>query len=220
MTGNHRQAAALTTVCGLSVVAAGWLIVGPTPGAGPADMGSVPTGVSGRRAATGDRTAAPSPPVRLRAPKGLDAAVVPVAARPDGALALPEHPGTGGWWALGAAVGSSRGTVLIAGHVDTREEGLGPFAALHEIPLGARVEVTAADGRVHAYQVRARRTYAQEHLPEDLFAENGPHRLALVTCAGSYDRTTGRYQRNLVLYAVPTGNAGVSARPDRPRAGR
>jgi hypothetical protein len=69
--------------------------------------------------------------------------------------------------------------------------------------MGARVEVTGADDTVRLYRITARRTYQQERLPADLFARTGPHRLALVTCAGPFDRTAGRYQRNLVLYATP-----------------
>lgn len=196
----HRSAALLTAACGLSAVAVGWLLPG-TPRTGPQDAGPLPAGV--QSAATGTSTPAASPPTHVHGPKGLDAAVVPVAAAGDGALALPEGVRTGGWWALGAAAGSSNGTVLIAGHVDTREDGLGPFAALHRMPLGARIDVTGADDRVRAYRVTARRTYRQERLPADLFTADGPHRLALVTCAGPYDRALGRYERNLVLYTTP-----------------
>jgi hypothetical protein len=191
------------TGCGLSAVAAGWLLPG-TPQPGPADAGPLPAAVRG--AAT-SATSGTSPPTRVRGPRGLDAAVVPVAARGDGTLNLPEGVHTGGWWALGAAVGAPEGTVLIAGHVDTAEDGLGPFAALHRMPLGARIEVTGADNRVRAYRVAARRTYRQERLPADLFAANGLHRLALVTCAGPYARAAGRYQRNLVLFATPVAPA-------------
>lgn len=201
--GLHRSAAALMATCGLSLVAAGSLL-STTSQTGLQDLGSVHAG--GNPAAIEGRTAA-SPPTRIHGPKGLDAAVVPVAARSDGALALPDDPRTGGWWALGATVGSARGTVLISGHLDTHEDGPGPFAALHEIPLGARIEVTGADGNVRAYEVNARRAYRQERVPADLFANDGEHRLVLVTCTGPYDRTAGRYQRNLVLYATPIATA-------------
>ncbi|MDQ1041228.1 hypothetical protein QFZ75_007644 [Streptomyces sp. V3I8] len=211
----HRLATLLTIGCGLSAVAAGWLLPG-VPRPGPADAGLLPAGVRG--AATGAVSAA-SPPTRVRGPKGLDAAVVPVAAGADGTLALPQGVRTGGWWALGAAVGASRGTALIAGHVDTREDGLGPFAALHRTPLGARVEVAGADGRVRVYRVAARRTYRQERLPADLFTDDGPHRLVLVTCAGPYDRAAGRYQRNLVLYATPVAPETPADQTSGPREG-
>lgn len=202
------------TVCGLGAAAAGWL-TWSTTGPGPGDAGPVPAGV--RHADRGGGRDA-SAPVRIRGPAGLDAAVVPVAARADGALALPEDPRTGGWWPLGAQAGSASGTVLIAGHVDSREDGLGPFAALHETPLGADVAVTGADAGVRRYRVTARRTYPQDGLPPDLFARTGTHRLALVTCAGPYDRASGRYRRNLVLYATPAG-ARTPPREGRVRHG-
>ncbi|MBC7267234.1 MAG: class F sortase [Streptomyces sp.] len=141
----------------------------------------------------------------MRGPNGFHAAVVPVASRSDGSLALPGDVRAAGWWPLGAGTGAAHGTLLIAGHVDTRQDGLGPFAALHALPMGARIEVTGADNAVRAYRVTARRTYRQERLPRDLFTGDGAHRLVLVTCAGPYDRTTGRYRRNLVLYAGPAG---------------
>ncbi len=191
----------LVIVCGLGAAATGWLTWSMTR-PGPGDAGSVTADV--RHAVPGgDREA--SVPVRVRGPAGLDVPVVPVGARPDGVLALPEDPGTGGWWPLGARTGSGTGTVLIAGHVDSREDGLGPFAALHGTRVGAGLAVTGADAGVRRYRVTARRTYRQEELPADLFSRTGAHRLALVTCAGPYDRASGRYERNLVLYAAPVG---------------
>lgn len=189
------------TACGLSAVAAGWLVAGVAP-AGLPDAGD--PRVRGRGAPV-EEGAAASSPVYLRGPAGLRAAVVPVAAHADGALALPGDLRTGGWWALGAQVGAAHGTVLIAGHVDNRADGPGPFAALHRAPVGARVEVTGADGGIRPYRVTARRTYPRRDLPADLFTRTGPHRLALLTCAGPYDRSAGRYRNNLVVYAVPAG---------------
>ncbi|MGW0561540.1 class F sortase [Streptomyces sp. NPDC003016] len=180
-------------------MAAGWVLVGG-PQSQLRDAGTLPS-VRGP-AAAGDGAVA-SPPRGLHGPGRFEAALVPVAAAADGALVLPEEPGTGGWWALGAAPGASRGTVLVAGHLDTRESGPGVFAALHEWELGARVVLTAADGRAHTYRITARRSYRQEALPGDLFDSGGAPRLALVTCAGRYDRATGRYEDNLVLYGTP-----------------
>lgn len=194
------------TACGLSAAATGWLMCSPPPRLG--DAGVLPA----HRAVT-DGRATTSPPTRVQGPAGLDAAVEPVAARADGAVDLPENLRTGGWWALGTPVGAAAGTVLIAGHVDTRAEGLGPFAALHDIPVGARIAVTGADAEVRLYRVSARRTYQQHQLPADLFTRTGPHRLALITCTGPYDRASGRYAHNLVLYAAPTGPPAGSGRP-------
>ncbi|MFD7712572.1 class F sortase [Streptomyces sp. NPDC059785] len=205
----HRPAAALMTLCGLGTAVAGWLTWHTAP-ADIGDAGTLPAAV--HRTGTGSPKET-SPPVRVRGPAGLDAAVVPVAARRDGTLRLPADLSTGGWWALGARPGAAAGTVLIAGHVDSREDGLGTFAALHDIPLGARVTVTGADGTARPYRVTARRFYRQQRLPADLFARTGPPRLALVTCAAPYDSGAGRYERNLVLYAAPAGPSGGRTPP-------
>ncbi|MET9517971.1 class F sortase [Streptomyces sp. NPDC002994] len=196
----RRLAAGALAAGGLGAMAAGWVMVsGPQFPLG--DAGTLPAVQA--PAAAGGRAPA-SPPQSIRGPGRFKAGIVPVAATADGVLALPEEPDTGGWWALGAAPGAPRGTVLVAGHVDTREGELGTFALLHEFPLGARVVLTGADGRARAYRVTARRTYGQEALPADLFNRDGPPRLALITCAGRYDHTAGRYLKNLVLYAMPT----------------
>jgi sortase (surface protein transpeptidase) len=108
-----------------------------------------------------------------------------------------------GWWAAGAAPGSAGGTVLLAGHVDSASRSRGVFAALSEVPVGAKVAVTAGDGDVHWYRIVARRTYRQDALPADLFHGAAKPRLALVTCIGSYNHSTHRYTHNLVLYGVP-----------------
>jgi hypothetical protein len=192
------------TAVGLSAVAAGWLL----PSTSRSHLGDAGVLPSGTHRPAADAAADASPPTHIRGPGGFDAPVVPVAATANGALGLPEDPRTGGWWPLGAAAGSRRGTVLIAGHVDTRRHGLGPFAALHHMPMGARIEVIGADGRIRAYRITARRTYPQERLPTDLFIRSGTHRLALITCAGPYDARTSRYQRNLVLYGTPIATDG------------
>jgi hypothetical protein len=86
--------------------------------------------------------------------------------------------------------------------VDTTR-GRGAFAALSEVPEGARVGVTSGDGDVHWYRIVARRTYKQTALPADLFQGAVKPRLALVTCTGAYDHKAHRYSDNLVLYGVP-----------------
>ncbi|MEV0287155.1 DUF4142 domain-containing protein [Kribbella sp. NPDC050820] len=164
----------------------------------PGDTGEVPK--AGTTAA--EREAA-IPPVRLSVPGFLDASVAPVATGVDGLLQMPKSPVDVGWWAAGAAPGASGGTVLLAGHVDSARHGRAVFAALSQVPVGAKVAVTSGDGDVHQYRIVARRTYRQQDLPTDLFHGAAKPRLALVTCIGTYNQTTRRYSHNLVLYGVP-----------------
>ncbi|WP_129843011.1 class F sortase [Streptomyces sp. RFCAC02] len=139
-------------------------------------------------------------PRRFALPGRAAVPVLPVGAGADGALRPPEAADGLGWWEGGARPGAARGTVLVAGHVDDRAGNPGAFAALAGMAPGDEVRVTAADGRDHTYRITARRTYAWDGLPDDLFDASGPHRLALITCTGTYDREAGRYTRNLVLY--------------------
>jgi sortase (surface protein transpeptidase) len=97
--------------------------------------------------------------------------------------------------------------VLLAGHVDSARSARGVFAALSQVPVGAKVAVTGGDGDVHWYKIVARRTYPQNALPADLFHGAAKPRLALVTCIGSYDRSARRYTHNLVLYGVPVSRS-------------
>ncbi|WP_049714799.1 class F sortase [Streptomyces caatingaensis] len=187
--------AGLPTRVALCLAAAFAVALAPGALAPPGGREAGPPG-GGRPSAVRE---AVSPPVRVEIRGRLVAAVVAVAADGHGALELPRPPGTVGWWALGARPGAGRGTVLIAGHLDTREYGPGAFAALRHVPRGAAVLVTGADGRAHRYVVTRRRSYAKEALPADLFSATGPPRLALVTCSGAYDRRRHRYAENLVL---------------------
>ncbi|MFJ8587818.1 class F sortase [Streptomyces sp. NPDC093595] len=189
------------TGCASAAVAAlACLFMAPAgrPVARPSDAGALPT--SG--AAAGPARAA-SPPLALTVPGHVERVPVdPVTVGTGGVLAVPDSPSRLGWWALGAHPGAARGTLLLAGHLDTADEGAGPLEELHAVPLGARVQVTTADGARHTYRIVARRTYPKSELPADLFSADGAPRLALVTCAGTFDRTVHAYADNLVLYGV------------------
>ncbi|MEU9576361.1 class F sortase [Streptomyces chilikensis] len=215
----RRRGAVAAAVCALGAAATvvGWAVLaGPRPfgEAGPVPSATAP-------AAPGGDRRGPAVPTEVRGPEGFRARLVPVAARADGSLALPDSGRLGGWWALGAPAGAARGTLLVAGHVDTARDGLGVFAALHRLRVGTAVDVVGADGLARRYRVTARHTYSQRSLPPALFTRDGPHRLVLVTCTGDYDRSAGAYDRNLVLYATPAP-APRSPRPRPPcsRPGR
>jgi hypothetical protein len=180
---------------GIALIAVGLFLLSQGP---LGDGGLIPGGGS----SAPEREAA-VPPVRIQLRGLVDAPVVPIAARLDGALNVPKSPARVGWWAVGAAPGAASGTVLLAGHVDAAGHGRGAFARLWNVPIGARVTVIAGDGSRHRYEIVARRTYHRSALPGNLFRGSREPRLALVTCVGSYDRATRRYAENLVLYGVP-----------------
>jgi len=144
-------------------------------------------------------------PVRVRIARlHIDASVVPVAADRHGALGVPEDPLTTGWWNASALPGAQFGSVVIDGHVDSASRGLGAFFRLGEVHPGDRVVVVNSSGKSSSYRVVARRRYAKKALPAtEIFAQAVSPRLVLVTCGGEFNRDTGSYLDNIVIYAVP-----------------
>ena len=150
------------------------------------------------------RASSPSRPWSLTIPsQSIGGAVVPVGYdRHTGELGVPGDPLTLGWWAGSAWPGERSGTVVIDGHVDTLSKGKGVLFALENVGIGQRIELLTDKGIV-AYRAVARRTYAKDQLPPDVFAQSGRARLVLITCGGAFDQKTHHYQYNIVLYALP-----------------
>lgn len=133
---------------------------------------------------------------------GVDAQVQPVLPGPDRQLSVPESPDVVGWWSAGAAPGSRTGTVVLAGHVDTRSAGPGALFRVAELQPGDLLEVSSAHGTTR-YRIAAVRSYPKASLPADLFDRTGNPRLVLITCGGPFDDSTRQYEDNIVAYAVP-----------------
>lgn len=148
-----------------------------------------------------------APPVALSIPAiGLVARTVPVAQEPDGKMEVPPAD-LAGWYSPGARPGSSRGSAVIAGHVD-HEDGPGVFIELGRLQVGDQVTVTDATGRATTYAVSERFQVGKEQLPTgELFRGDGPHVLTLITCGGSFDDSERSYSDNIVVRAVPVPTA-------------
>ena len=122
----------------------------------------------------------------------------------DGVLGVPDNPAEVGWWTGSVPAGSSTGSTVIDGHVDSAVTGEGALFHLTDLALGDRIFVTTTTGRVVPYRVTGRRVYVKHQgLPADLFVTTGPPRLVLITCGGPFDATTRNYQDNIVIFATP-----------------
>lgn len=189
----------------------------PTPSvvdAPPSGSSALPTAGSGPATASAETTAAvhvdapPNPPTPSGIPVtlqlsslGVTADVVEVVTQ-DGELEVPANPADVGWWTASALVGATRGTTVIDGHVDSAALGPGAFFELANLTAGDTVSVTTASGGTVKYLVDARHTYRKtDGLPPDLFDSSGPHRLALITCGGSFDHDALSYDDNIVVMA-------------------
>ncbi len=135
---------------------------------------------------------------------GIDAPVLPAGINvAKGELDASPNIRRTSWWSDGAAPGATRGTVLIAGHVDSATQGPGAFYRLKEASVGDRITVTSRSGARRTYRVVSVRTMPKAQLPRDVYATRGRHRLALVTCGGPFLPASGHYRDNVVVIAVP-----------------
>jgi hypothetical protein len=121
-------------------------------------------------------------------------------------MAVPHDIRTIGWYRFGVGPGATTGSAVLAGHVDDRLQGRGAFYRLRDLAVGSPVEVILADGTVVRYRVSAVEHVAKTALPAgEVFARDGPPRLALVTCGGAFDRAAGGYTDNVVVTAASEG---------------
>ncbi len=133
----------------------------------------------------------------------VDASLVTTLVDAEGALVPPEDPAQLGWW-RGVRPGEGEGSVVIAGHIDSRRFGQGPLARIVELEPGDRAVLTTAGGASADYVVRGIQTFPKESFPAaDLFGTDGPERLVLVTCGGAFDRARGGWDSNVVAVLDP-----------------
>ncbi|GAA5141788.1 hypothetical protein GCM10023340_04080 [Nocardioides marinquilinus] len=189
----------------------------PTPSAAPATPDSGPTTAPRLRdAQTAQRVGAPEPepPVLVVLPDGRPVPVRPATTSPRGRLEVPTDIREAGWWPGGARLGDPFGSTLLAAHVDSVEQGLGPFASLLRARTGDRL-VLRSRHLTQTYVLASVRTVPKASFGTRpwLRSPEGRRRLTLVTCAPPYDAANGGYQNLAVLTASPVGGVGPRRTP-------
>ena len=143
-------------------------------------------------------------PRSVRLPTGVVVPVRAVSTRTDGLLDVPDDIRQAGWWRGGSRVGDPLGSTLLAAHVDSTKQGLGPFAALLEVRRNQRFMVSSATlhqtYRATSMQLIERGSVLRHRW---IYSASGGRRLVMVTCAPPYVPTRGGYQNVVVVTAVP-----------------
>ncbi|MCC3763762.1 class F sortase [Glycomyces sp. TRM65418] len=126
------------------------------------------------------------------------------------------RPHEAGWFEPGPTPGEF-GPTVIMGHVDTERSGPAVFFPLKHLDEGDTIELTREDGVIVTYEVTAIESYAKDRLPyEDVFGIEPAPALRLITCGGEFDRESGDYTENLVVFASYTGHRDATEQ-DRER---
>ena len=131
-------------------------------------------------------------------------------------LGFRDTGASNGWLDVGSSITSgvhfangstlTRGSYLVAAHVNSRDLSLSPFAKLWQVEPGMLVWVTDAENVAHRFVVVALGTYDKQALPADVFDPDRASQLVLVTCGGKITEMpngTRQYAQNVVVRAVP-----------------
>lgn len=132
---------------------------------------------------------------------GVHATFVQLGLAADGSIEVPSDVTHVGWYRLGPAPGEI-GPAVVLGHVDSASSGPGVFFKLGALANGDRVTINRSDGRVVTFTVYAVREYPKDEFPVlTVYGNTADSQLRLITCGGSFDRTSGHYRSNIVVFA-------------------
>lgn len=137
---------------------------------------------------------------------GVRGKVFSLGLQSDGTLAVPplNRVQEAGWYENGPAPGQ-RGPAVINGHVDSKT-GPGVFYRLGAVKPGARVVITRGDRKTAVFKVSRIEKVAKNRFPTDrVYGHVAYPALRLITCGGPFDRRTGHYRDNIIVYGVPVG---------------
>ncbi|GGM76072.1 hypothetical protein GCM10010106_23210 [Thermopolyspora flexuosa] len=154
----------------------------------------------------------PSTPKRLIIPKiGVNAPIRSVGLDRRGVIQVPpvNNPNLVGWYRYGPTAGQA-GPAVLLGHKDTRT-GSAVFSRVHELRHGDTIEVVRMDGTVAVFTVGGLEQAGKDVFPTHrVYGDAATAELRLITCGGVYDRTTGHYTDNIIVYATMTATRMAS----------
>lgn len=141
-----------------------------------------------------------SDPVSIRIPVlGVNQRLVQLGVVGD-SLQVPDRYSDVGWWSGGPAPGE-KGAAVMVGHVDSLT-GPAVFYQLSGLRPGDQIIVGRGNGSRLVFGVRQVTEFAKSHFPSArIYRTDGPPALHLLTCGGSFDRQSGHYTGNVVVFA-------------------
>lgn len=168
---------------------------GPDATSGPAGAAIPGPAASATTVATGLR------PARVQIPAiGVDSTLVDLGIGANKAIEVPTNPSRVGWLDTTPAPGQ-QGPAVLAGHVDSLT-GPAVFFHLKQLKVGDAITVTRRDGTTVSFTVDGVQTYAKTAFPtQETYGPVPGPALRLITCGGSYVKSAGGYQDNVVVFA-------------------
>lgn len=157
----------------------------------------LPTSIDARQPGLGR-----SEPSAIRIPRiGINAPTnVELGLHNDGTMETPEAYEVVGWYKHAPTPGQL-GPAILVGHVDNYL-GAAVFYRLSELVVGDKIEIDREDGQTVKFVVDGLERYPQDNFPtQKVYGNLDYPGLRLITCGGQFNRLTGRYSDNTVVYA-------------------
>lgn len=114
---------------------------------------------------------------------------------------IPKNEDNVAWYNLGAKPGE-KGNAVIAGHFDKKTGEPAVFYEINKLQKGDEIKVKDKEGKEYAYAVTEVVSYELAEFPlDEVFGAGDNARLNLITCEGTYDKTSKLYSHRLVVYS-------------------
>lgn len=142
-------------------------------------------------------------PKRIHIPAlDVSGCITKVGVDQHGAIAAPDNIYTAGWY-INSALPGQPGLSIIDGHLSGRYKKDAIFQHLNKLKKGETFTVTLGNDKVLKYQVFNVKTVSLDNAIDTLLAKdpNISSQLNLITCGGSYDKTTQQYNRRVIVSA-------------------
>jgi hypothetical protein len=141
-------------------------------------------------------------PVRIVIPAiAVSAPVIPLHLNRNRTLQVPKNFSQTGWFVGGPEPGEN-GAAVIVGHVDSKS-GPAVFYRLRALRRGDVIKVVLKNKSTVRFVVRSSRRVPKKRFPTELvYGKTKGPTLRLITCDGRFDRSTGHYVDNNVVFAA------------------
>lgn len=132
---------------------------------------------------------------------GVNATMLPVGTTPQGNIDVTKGIWDVGWYDQSVKPGQP-GSAFIEGHLDWYT-GPAVFWNLHRLQIGDEVDLVHPDGTTSRFQVSlVRQLPFSGIVPDDMLATDGPSRLNMVTCSGTWLKGAHTYSNRLAVTAT------------------
>ena len=179
----------------------------------PLAVAAAPAGTApiapGAPVATAARTAGlrqlpASVPVRVQIPAlGMTSAIMDLGLTRTGAMEVPPGARPVGWYDRSPTPGQ-QGPAVLAGHVDWD----GERGAFYGLRAGDAVVIDRADGTVATFVVDRVEEHHKDDFPtQEVYGDIEHAGLRLITCGGTFDKKTGNYEDNVIVFASLTATS-------------